>query len=312
MTTEQLTELFKNQMETFQLARENYNHLAKVTYRDLVWENFRIRLQYNPARMASTNAKIDAQTLQSRKCFLCREHMPADQKGIPYGEHYHLFINPFPIFEQHFTIPANRHTPQSISDRLEDMLNLAFDLPDYTIFYNGPECGASAPDHFHFQIAPRQVMPLETDIENNRLRQEILKKDFYSVFTLTDYLRKVIVLQASDQQLLTSLFYETERILRQVLPAENEAMMNILCWFDNCQWKICIFPRQTRRPWQFFAEGEGKVLFSPGCVDMAGLIITPRQEDFNRYSKILLTDLFQQVSVSDKHWQQIIGHLRQL
>lgn len=312
MTKDKLTELFEEQIETFELARENYNQLAKVTYRDIVWENFSIRLQYNPARMVSTNAKIDKQTLQTRKCFLCRNFMPADQKGIPYGDHYHIFINPFPIFEQHFTVPANQHTPQSIKNRLADMLDLAFDLPSYTLFYNGPQCGASAPDHFHFQIAPRHLMPLEADIENDRLRKVILKKDFYTVFTLNDYLRKVIVLQASDRHVISTLFYHIEDLLRQIIPAENEAMMNILCWFDNCQWKMCIFPRATRRPWQFFAEGEEKVLFSPGCVDMAGLIITPRQEDFNQYNKILLTDLFQQVSVSDKQWQQIISQLRQL
>lgn len=312
MLTDDLEQLYLNQIQDFELARNNFLALQEVIYRDIPWGNFTIRLQYNPARMISTNANIDAATLQSRPCFLCKDHMPEQQQGIPFGQRYHIFINPYPIFKKHFTVPSKQHVPQLIGNRFTDMLDLAFELQDYTIFYNGPACGASAPDHFHFQIVPRQEMPLETDVQHPMLREEIIKKDFYSITTLKGYLREVLLLQASDQQLLSSLFTKIQAIVLKAIPSEPEPMFNILCWFDNCQWTVCLFPRRVRRPWQFYATGDEKILFSPGCVDMAGLIIVPRQEDFEKYSPSLLLDMFAQVSPSAESWNQILTHLQTL
>lgn len=304
--------LFESQRTAFQLAKENYDRLQKVICRDIDCGLFSLRLQYNPARIGSTNAKTDPQTLQNRPCFLCRCHMPPEQTGIPYTENYCIFVNPYPIFKQHFTVSANRHTPQLIGSRFGDMLSLATEFPECTVFYNGPECGASAPDHFHFQLAPRLSMPLETDCEKNVLRETIAQKAGCSIFTLNHYLRRVIVLQASDRQQLSRLFSPIRQIIGRTVPAILEPMLNILCWFTEKQWTVCLFPRKTRRPRQFFAEGEKKVLFSPGCVDMAGLIVTPRKEDYDKYSIPLLRDLFQQVSVSDADWQSIISQIKRL
>lgn len=312
MLADNLEKLYLDQVRNFELARKNFLALKEVVYRPIPCGEFTIRLQYNPARMISTNANIDAVTLQSRKCFLCKPHMPEQQQGIPFRKRYHIFINPYPIFKKHFTVPSDQHVPQLIENRFEDMLDLAFELRNYTIFYNGPACGASAPDHFHFQIAPREEMPLETDVQIPSLRQEIVKKDYYSIATLKDYLREVIILQASDQQLLTSLFSKVQEIILKAVPSETEPMLNILCWFDNCQWTICLFPRKARRPWQFYAQGNEKILFSPGCVDMAGLIIVPRDEDLKKYSCSLLTDMFRQVIPSTESWNQIVANLQTL
>lgn len=310
MLADALENLFREQVQSFVLARQNYAALEQVIYRDLPCSGFRITLQYNPARMISTNAKLDSDTLESRKCFLCRSNMPREQKGIPFGERYHIYINPYPIFAKHFTVPADQHAPQRIEGRFEDMLDLSFELKEYTVFYNGADCGASAPDHFHFQVAPRHVMPLEEDADNDRLLETIVKEDFHSIYVLRDYLRKVIIFRASDRWRLSALFNRLMGILRETVPCETEPMVNLLCWFDNCQWTVCIFPRRLRRPWQFFAEGEEKILFSPGCVDMAGLIIAPRREDFNRYSGELLTDLFSQVSIDDAAWATLLRQIK--
>lgn len=312
MKSEQLTRLYRQQLQDFELAQKNYTNLEQVIYREIPFRNFPIRLQYNPSRILSTNAKIDAQTLATRKCFLCPDYRPEQQKGIPYGKDYHIFVNPYPIFPCHFTVPSNWHEPQCITGHFSTMLDLAIDFPEYIIFYNGPDCGASAPDHFHFQMAPRGSMPLETDICCEELCQKVVERDFFSISMLQNYLRKVIVLQASDAHLVSVLFQQVLALIGQVTPYEKEPMINLLCWFDNCQWQVCLFPRQTRRPWQFYAEGEEKILFSPGCVDMAGLIIAPRKEDFEKYSADLLTDLFQQVTISAEKEERIKIQLQKI
>lgn len=312
MKNEELTSLYKEQLREFELAAKNYAELKHVVRQDVNCGTFSIGLQYNPARMISTNAKIDQATLQSRPCFLCKANRPQTQKGLPYGGHYDICVNPYPIFPQHFTIPTQEHIPQLIGNRIEDLLSLAFDFPEYTSFYNGPDCGASAPDHFHFQMVPRHMMPLEEDVEREQLRQVIVRKDFYTISYLKDYLREVILLQGSDLKLMSALFAYTRTIIGETTPYEKEPMMNILVWFENCQWTVCIFPRKLRRPWQFFAEGEDKILFSPGCVDMAGMIVAPRKEDFDRYSCSLLTDLFGQVTITPESMVSIVHKLKNI
>ena len=161
-------------------------------------------------------------------------------------------------------------------------------------------------------MCPRHLMPLEEDAANEELRRYLVKKDYYSVSILKDYLREVILLQASDSHLLSVLFRQTMEIIGRSIPFEEEPMINLLGWFDNCQWTVCLFPRRTRRPRQFYAEGTEKILFSPGCVDMAGLIISPREEDFRKYSAGLLTDMFSQVTAGPDSWEAIQKELIRL
>lgn len=310
MNDQDLEQLHTSQMQQFQLARKNFAGLQQVVYRNISFGSFSIRLQYNPARLISTGARVDPATLQSRPCFLCKNHLPAGQHGVAYGKHLHIFVNPYPIFNRHFTVPANNHVPQLIRTHFQDLLDLTFEFPGFTTFYNGPQCGASAPDHFHFQMIPRNILPLEEEAESPRLRKIIHQQDYYSVSILENYLREVIILQASDAQLLSRLFNSVQQIIGETVPFEEEPRLNLLAWFENCQWTLCIFPRQQRRPWQFFAEGEEKILFSPGCVDMAGVIIAPRKEDFDKYSAPLLADLFRQITITPEHRETIIQKLK--
>lgn len=312
MRNEDLTRFYQCQLQEFELAGKNYAELGPSICREISFGDFSLRIQHNPARILSTNAKIDADTLQQRKCFLCRENMPRQQKGIDYGHQYRIYVNPYPIFPAHFTVPSIAHTPQRIENRFPDLLNLTFEFPGWTTFYNGPACGASAPDHFHFQMAPRHAMPLEKDAGHEQMRRYILRKDYYSVACLNNYLREVLILQGSDLLLLTELFQQLREIIGWHIPYEQEPMMNLLAWFDNCQWTVCLFPRRTLRPWQFFAEGDKKVMFSPGSVDMAGLIIAPRKEDFSKYTAGLLTDLFQQVIPLQKDWKNILESIKSI
>lgn len=302
---EELNELYRSQLVDFELARKNFANLKNVIYRDIPFDGFRITLQFNPDRILSTTAKIDPATLKQRKCFLCPAHLPAGQKGISYNGRYNLFVNPYPIFEKHFTVPDKTHSPQLIEGRLRDILSLARDLPSSTLFYNGPKSGASAPDHFHFQAAQRHVMPLEQDAGNRAITLELVKKTDYTISTIRQYLRKAILFKSADPDILSRLFQHTLRIIGQHIPYEQEPMINLLCWHEDRTWTICVLPRKAIRPWQFFAEGDEQILFSPGCVDMAGLVIVPRKEDFDKYTPALLADLFGQVTPDDEVWESI-------
>lgn len=311
MENKDLTALYNRQIQEFPLARNNFKALEQVVCRDIPFQHFHMRLQYNPARIVSTNAKIDKTTLQKRACFLCPSHMPQEQKGIPYEENYNIFINPYPIFHEHFTVPSNKHVPQLISGRFTDLLNLAHTFPAYTVFYNGPASGASAPDHFHFQIVPRHIMPLEQDILNKHLQDTIIQNTDITLFRLKNYIREVFILQSSSKASLQVLFDRLQTTIGQVVPYEQEPRFNLLSWYADDHWTVCIFPRKCWRPRQFFLEGCAQIMFSPGCVDMAGLIIAPRKEDYERYTPELLTDLFSQVSINTSELDTIVFQLKQ-
>lgn len=304
-----LDSFYHAQLNTFPLAGKNVRALEKVIYKTIQFPHFQIQVQHNPDRMISTAARIDEASLKARPCFLCIDKIPAEQQGSLWQQSYYIFVNPYPIFPEHFTVPATQHIPQQIEGHFEDLLALALDFPQYTVFYNGPQCGASAPDHFHFQMAPRHRMPLETDVENEMLQQNIMNSDYYKLYTLKDYLRKLLVIQASDAKLLCRIFHAVNRLLATYLPADPEPRYNLLAWFDNCQWTLCLFPRTERRPREFYASGEEQILFSPGCVDIAGLIIAPRLQDFEKYSSSLLSHLFAQVTVEDSLWETFLEKL---
>lgn len=301
--------LLVSQLQDFDLARTNYKNLERAQYKTLIFPDFSFRLQYNPDRIRSTAAKLDEKTLKERKCFLCPANLPPFQKGIPYGGRYTIFVNPYPIFRKHFTVPAREHIPQLIEGRFPDMLSLAKDFPAYTIFYNGPRSGASAPDHFHFQMAQRHVMPLETDTLHPVILQN---KGYYRLGTLRNYIRKVLLFESQDREVLNALFTGILEILSRFVPNHPEPMLNLLCWHAEDKWTVVLFPRRELRPWQFFAEGEDKILFSPGSVDFGGLLVTPRKEDFERYTPHLLTDLFGQLTLTDETWHQLLSCLREL
>ncbi|MCI5706873.1 MAG: DUF4922 domain-containing protein [Odoribacter sp.] len=311
MGNKDLTALYNRQIQEFPLARNNFQALEQVICRDIPFPHIQMRVQYNPARIISTNAKIDQTTLRKRNCFLCPSHMPEEQKGIPYGEKYNIYINPYPIFHEHFTVPSNEHTPQLIAGRFTDLLDIARTFPAYTVFYNGPASGASAPDHFHFQIVPRHIMPLEQDTTNKQLQEIITQNNHITLYRLKNYIREVFILQSPHKEHLQHLFDRLQTAIGQVITYEQEPRFNLLSWYSDFQWTVAIFPRKCWRPRQFFLEGNKQIMFSPGCVDMAGLIIAPRKEDYERYTPELLTDLFNQVSINTTELEAIIFHLKQ-
>lgn len=222
-----------------------------------------------------------------------------------------IFIIPIP-FERHFTVPSRHHEPQCIGGRFEDLLVSLSIFRGIPYFITVPLAALLPRTIFTFKCAAASYAFGRRCPANEELRRYLVKKDYYSVSILKDYLREVILLQASDSHLLSVLFRQTMEIIGRSIPFEEEPMINLLGWFDNCQWTVCLFPRRTRRPRQFYAEGTEKILFSPGCVDMAGLIISPREEDFRKYSAGLLTDMFSQVTAGPDSWEAIQKELIRL
>lgn len=294
----------ESQLVTWQTAKNNYDRLKYALYRTVDFDDFKIRIQHNPDRILSAVAKIDEASLKARACFLCKEHMPAEQQSFDYNPTLDIRANPYPIFSGHYTVPAKRHIPQLINEHFEDMLDIAHTYPEYTIFYNGPRSGASAPDHFHFQLAPRHEMPLETDVIACK-KETLLTTSNLSVESIENYIRKNIIIHSDSKETLIETFLHILSLIGKVLPNDPEPMINLFSWYEADQWWVVIFPRRQHRPWQFFAEGEDNILFSPGCVDFAGLIISPRKVDFDRLDAPLLRDLFGQLTLTDEQFANL-------
>jgi len=255
---DKVKQLFQEQLCEWDLAKKNYEALKQVKVKTLYVDGHRYLVQLNPARLTSSAAKIDPDSIRERKCFLCSNHRPAEQKGILFGERYTVLVNPYPIFPRHLTIPTVEHTPQLIASRFGDMLDLAQQLDNYTIFYNGPKCGASAPDHFHFQAGSKDFLPVESDRNWNTIR-----------------------IESANKQEMLQRFRQIYNAL-PLKPDDAEPMMNILTWYEDDMWTTCIFPRKKHRPDCYSAEGDDNMLISLAAVDMGGVFITPLEKDFEK------------------------------
>ena len=281
---DKVEQLFQQQLIGWELAKNNYQALQQAKVKTFDVGGYRYLVQFNPARMVSSSAKVDAQSIRERKCFLCAENRPAEQKGIIFDGRYEILVNPYPIFPRHLTIPSLDHTPQQIISRFGDMLDLAQQLDDYTILYNGPKCGASAPDHFHFQAGNKGFLPIENDRNwRHNLRIESENKQ--------DILMRFLQI------------YDT----LPLQPDDTEPMMNILTWYKNGAWTICIFPRKKHRPDCYFAEGDANMIISPASVDMGGVLITPLEKDFEKITSEDIAGILDEVQFTPSlrfpaHW----------
>ncbi|WP_455623865.1 DUF4922 domain-containing protein [Parabacteroides sp.] len=341
VSSSQATELLSKQLVTWPLAEKNYKALEAVRVRSFDMGGFSIRAQFNPARIVSSGAKVDAQSLKERKCFLCPENLPVEQERLPFGLRHLVLCNPYPIFPQHFTIPTRTHTPQRILPQWDDFLELARRLAPFTVFYNGPRSGASAPDHAHFQAVTRGIMPLDEEVERlvtapqppsgrgyNPRAAGVITPGWQGlqppggrgyappfketrggrIYLLRGYLRNGFILKAPTQEAAATLFREVYAAL-PIPPGEPEPMMNLFGSYYDDNWVITVIPRKRHRPWQYEAEGDDHLLSSPGAADIGGLFITPLEKDFKKINPELLRDVYQQVCLSDREVEEIFVHL---
>ena len=291
----QIQSLFHEQVSNWELARANFEGLKTVQTKSFSFNDFEIKVQFNPARIVSSGAKVDAKTIAERKCFLCAENRPVQQNGVDAGD-YIVLVNPFPIFPEHFTIPRKEHVDQQILPYFTDMLDLAKALDNYLIFYNGPKCGASAPDHMHFQAGTKDFLPLVNDYKKLKDTHAnlLVTTEKMQLYQLNNYLRTVYCIEATDSAAAKDTF---EKLYAHYSDAENaEPMMNIVCMYENNKWCIFILPRKAFRPWQYTADADKQLLVSPATVEMSGIFITPIQEHFERITKQDIESIFEQVS----------------
>ncbi|MDR1585389.1 MAG: DUF4922 domain-containing protein [Prevotellaceae bacterium] len=290
-----INQLIESQLKEWDLARQNYANLSKVKTKTFSFGDFEIRVQFNPARIVSSAAKIDAKSIRERRCFLCPQNLPPEQRGIAFGRDYQILVNPFPIFPQHLTVPSLRHTGQLIFDRYGDMLDLAEALEDFVVFYNGPKCGASAPDHLHFQAGNKTFLPLEKDLQHIE-RKIIASKGTLLCYQLENYLRRVIVIESTEKQRVVEQFNTLYASL-ETRDGETEPMLNIVSWYGGGRWTSCIFPRKVHRPKCFFAEGGENLLISPASVDLGGVFILPQEKDFEKITKNDIKAVLEEVTL---------------
>jgi hypothetical protein len=304
--------LVSQQKAAWNLAGENYRLLDKVRTRTFHSDDLTMICQFNPGRIRSSAANTSAGAILARPCFLCKANRPPEQREIPFGEELVILTNPFPIFPYHLTIPSVNHVPQRISGNLGIMADLSRALEGFTVLYNGPSCGASAPDHFHFQAGIRGVMPLEDDLRKMPVNRLLTLKDgkILRIGAFKSDFRRFVLVRSSEKAPLT----ETLEYLIGIL-GENggeEPMVNILMWYETVSWNVVFFPRAKQRPFQYYAEGDKKLLVSPAAVELGGLIILPREEDFVRITPGDLESIFDQVSLSDQNFELLVRSIGEL
>jgi hypothetical protein len=308
---QELVALFGEQLASWEQAGNNYKALENVIVKELVVEGFPFKVQFNPARIVSSSAKVDAKSITERKCFLCSENRPAVQKGLDYvykGDFqnpYTVLVNPFPIFPRHLTIPMLAHTDQLIGGR---MVSLANQLDGYTLFYNGPKCGASAPDHFHFQAGNKGFLTIEEHL--HKMEKEVLfTNEIATVSSVKGVFRGLVAIESSEAEEAERLF----GLLFSRLPVkegEKEPMVNILCWYENGVYVILLYVRDKHRPSHYFAEGDANILLSPASVDLGGVLITPLEKDFHKMDETLIAEILDEICVSEGENLDIIDKIK--
>ena len=298
---------FETQLAAWPMAAANFEALGGVKVKELDVNGMPFKVQFNPARMASSGAKVDAASLKARPCFLCEKNRPEVQIGIEWNDRYTILVNPFPIFHRHLTIPDTSHTDQLIAGRIADMMGLAAELNGYTVFYNGPRCGASAPDHMHFQAGNSDFLTIAPAIENAELKT--IAADGDATLSLVDTLPvKVVVIDAADHSAGERLFGR----LLEAMPVpegEREPMLNLLCYSTPAGERLVVIPRKRHRP-ACYGTDNGCMLISPASVDVGGVFITPRPEDFERMDQAAIASILDEVCLTAEEIGEIASHVR--
>ena len=297
--------LIDQQIEAWPLLREGCEAFAEIESKRVRVKESEVVIQHNPRRIRSTAASVDKASVENRRCFLCPENLPQEEKGIAYGDDLVILCNPFPVLERHLSIVHREHIPQQIEGNVESLLSLAHDFgPRYFALYNGPECGASAPDHLHFQACSRELLPIEENlyedepvmVEDCSYCEETARNSF-ELFTLGGCGRSVVVFRGGNRDEVAHWVYEVIRELA-LQTDRTEPLINVICTYDPKVWTVYLFPRSKHRPAVFYAEGEQRLVVSPGAIDMAGVVVVPEREHFDKIDGERMAAIFSEVSMN--------------
>ena len=308
MEDSSISRFFNRQMEKWADARHRFRDLKHVETHQL---SDQLKVQWNPARIVSTGAKIDKKTLGDRPCFLCDKNRPKEQISKQIDERFLLLVNPFPILPVHFTIPARKHQPQSIYKNYGEMHRFLSLHSELMVFYNGPKCGASAPDHLHFQTGTSGILPLQANWQrlSRNLTDIISLNDDEKIALIHDFVVPAFVIISKSEDSDEALFQRLYKSM-PVRGDETEPMMNIIAWRKGDEYISVVIPREKHRPEAYFAEGDAQMMVSPGALDMSGLIITPREEDFRKLTEESATAILQECGVSTDKMNSIVTKLK--
>lgn len=300
-------ELLEEQKIAWPALAAAYKGLAGIQTKSLSCNGYEADVQFNPARSVSSGAAVDRESIKSRPCFLCADNLPREQKGILYKKDYLILCNPAPIFEKHLTIVHVQHRPQEIAEAIESLLDIAADMsPDFVVFYNGPACGASAPDHLHFQAVPANALKLERLFPDHF---RVIRNTPIQTYYACGIDRSVVVIAGRDKGLLLFQFTRLIKAAQNIMGTSSEPMINVLCSYEDHVWRIMIFFRVKHRPAAFYQEGEKRVFVSPGAIDMAGVVITPLRLNFDRLDCESLGHIYAEVSLTEETMNKIIKEI---
>lgn len=332
LVDDSLHRFFTRQLETWEDARKRYRDLKDVKTKELVLSDdfgeerrgvneqdgedtavvFDLKAQYNPARIVSTGASIDKNVIAKRQCFLCESNRPQQQITKRLCGGLELLVNPFPILNTHFTIPSHTHKPQAIKDNYGKMYDIIKCYPELMVFYNGPRCGASAPDHMHFQAGASDGIPMFEGwhrLSRNLSVVYSLSED-EDISVVNDYPCAAFLIRSKSKDSGVKMFnciYESLTLKKD----DTEPMMNIVTWMHDNTYLSVIFPRGKHRPDCYYHDTD-RLMVSPGALDMAGLIITPREEDFERIDASIALSILREVSLPSAEMETVIEKLRAL
>lgn len=302
-----------DQLSRWPLACDNFRALKNVQSREVTVNGLTVQLQFNPARMISSAAKLTKEDIAKRKCFLCQENRSPEQIMMKFegrkGKKYHILINPYPIFPDHLVIAKASHTEQSIWHRYIDMLDLAKKYSDFSFFYNGPYCGASAPDHHHFQGVPKGLMPLENDVDLKLdSLQEITSVQDAHLYHYENFTTGIFVIRAETAKSAAKMFY---RLLdcAEMPEGDNEPRINLFTYYRDGEFRSIVVFRRCHRSHHYFSDGPDHLTMSPGCADMAGVFIVPVEEEYHKITPELLADMLSEITISSEEENRLIWRL---
>lgn len=313
-----IDKFIKDQLSVWPMAAENYRNLKKAETKHLDVGGLKVLAQYNPCRRISSEAPLDKKSISERPCFLCPENRPAEQTNIEFegrkGRKYRVTLNPYPIFPSHLVISGFDHTPQSIWHRYQDLLDFVKENQEYLGFYNGPQSGASAPDHMHFQACPQGLMPLQNRVDELLDAGEGGTLKFLTnvkearLFQLDEYARGVFVLRGTTAKSTAKLFY---RLLdcAPVPEDSDEPRLNLIAWCHGGEYRSAVIFREKHRPHNYFSTDSDHLAMSPGCADMAGVYVVPEKEDFDKLDSRILSQVVEEVAASEATEKEIIWRL---
>ena len=288
--TREVEDLFARQLRAWPQFAKGVEGLAKATTRPLRLDWFDIVVRHIEHRKASTTASVDRESIAKRPCFLCAANLPREEEGLQFDKNFTIYCNPFPIVDRHLTIAHKEHGSQRIANQFGSMLDLALALDGYFVVYNGPECGASAPDHMHFQAGSRVLFPIEKDTAG------------LTGVTVPDYERNVFLFRGRDRFALIDRMDRAIDLLAEITGKHPEPMVNIAVFHERGEWVSYLFPRAKHRPEVFHT---GELTVSPASIDLCGIFVVPLARDFDRITGDAIAAIFREVTLPDDQFQEV-------